>query len=341
MTLTAAGTLVGQGNAAYIYMPVTVDEVGDLRDDDDWNRFSEVVPPDIAVDSALITSLGALWDRMLVTLESTAAILALARKIIQGINETAALAGTWTMGGAGARRVVDAGSGTGGINWYMPTPGADADIVKIDRVIHTTTWIEFGAWRVVPSGNISKSTFSGSVTYVFDYLVVDGAKAADGTEIAITLDGADIHRGELLRQVFRAWGVTIGGKGRGGEGDLWTAAGNDTDASWTSTAAKRAKARAALNTGRLDKDIAGSGALALTAEELGYDLVRLTGAKTGDRILSVPANKPVGMLVFRNESTGAGHDAKLKVATQANGAAITLPAGDSIVIAHGGSLARY
>ena len=133
----------------------------------------------------------------------------------------------------------------------------------------------------------------------------------------------------------------LSGKGRGGEGDLWTAAGDDTGASWTSTAAKRAKAKAALNTGRLDKDIAGSGAIALTAEELGYDLIRLTGAKTGHRTLSVPDDKPVGMLVFRNDSTGARHNVKLKAAAQSDAAAITLPAGDSIVIAHGGSVARY
>ncbi len=341
-TLTGAGTLVGQGYAAYIYMPVTLDEVGDLYDDGDWNRFSELAPPDIAIDSALLTSLAALILRLADIIEQGGDVAAAIRKAIQGLNETAVLAGVFVMkvSAGGTYEVQDNGSGTGGLFVRLPTIGADQDIADIDRVIHTTTWIEFGAWRVVPSGNISKSHFSDAIQYTFDYLVIDGAKPAVDSTFSVTLDGADAHRGEFVRQVFRAWAVTIGGKGRGGEGDLWMAAANDTGASWTSTAAKRAKARAALNTGRLDKDIAGSGALALTAEDLGHDLIRLTGVKTGDRVLSVPADKPVGVIVIRNESTGAGHITRIKVATQADEAALVLPAGDSVLIAQGGSLSR-
>ncbi len=342
-TVTGVATKVGAGIGAYWYIAITVAIEGNLATLPQgangyvW-RLSAEEPSDLDLDLPY----GAISDPPWLRADGSNATDA-TRHEIQGINESVTLDGTFTikLSASGTYQVQDNGSGTGGLFIRLPKTGADADIADIDRVIHTTTWLELGTWRVVPSGNISKSTFANAIQYTFDYLVVDGVKPANDSTFAISLDGADIHRGELVRQAIRAWAVTVAGKGRGSEGDLWTAAGNDTDASWTSTAAKRAKAKAALNTGRLDKDIAGSGALALTAEELGYDLVRLTGAKTGDRILSVPADRPVGMLVFRNESTGAGHDAKLKVATQADGAAITLPAGDSIVIAHGGSLARY
>ena len=164
------------------------------------------------------------------------------------------------------------------------------------------------------------------------------------------LDGRDIHLGLVIVAILKRAAANIGGKG-GAAGKVWAYLSSNSNATWrrlldvlkadADTAAKKADYRAALNTGRLDKDIAGSGALALTAAELGYNLIRLTGLKTGDRILSIPANNPAGILAFRNESTGAGHSTKIKVATQNDAAAIDLPTGDSIVIAHGGSLARY
>ena len=47
MTLTGNGTLVGTGNAAYIYAPVTVDEVGSVDDQSDGWRITETPPTDI------------------------------------------------------------------------------------------------------------------------------------------------------------------------------------------------------------------------------------------------------------------------------------------------------
>ena len=300
-TVSEAATAAGDGDGAYLYMAVDVVEAGNFGpgdDLDDWYRFVEVAPPDVAVDQAVITGMAALLGRLAEVLEAGGAVADLFRRGVQGINETVVLDGQFTMkvSASGTYEVQDNGSGTGGLFVRLPTQGADADIADIDRVIHTTTWIELGAWRVVPSGNISKSHFLGSaIQYTFDYLVVDGAKPAVDSTFYITLDGADTHRGEFLRQVFRSWAVTIGGKGRGGEGDLWTAAGNDSDASWTSTPAKRAKAKAALNTGAARQGHRGLGGA--RAHRRGARLRAWCASpvrRRATRTLTVPADKPVG-----------------------------------------------
>lgn len=272
MTVTAAAVLVGQGNAAYLYMPVTIDEVGDVTDDSDWYGFSEQVPPDIAVDQAVIVGLVALLARLKATgapWEAAVAAGLLAflgsadpltadaiRKAIQGINETVTLAPLFTMKASAAAdyQVSDYGTPGGGINIVIPTTDVD-DIAHFDRVIHTTTWIDLGTYRVTPVGNISKSTFSGRVTYVFDRAVISGAAPANDSTFYITLEGADVHRGELVRQAFRDWAQNLGGGG-GSAGKAWGWNTSATDAMWrrlldilkadADTDAKKAEYRAAL-----------------------------------------------------------------------------------------------
>ena len=103
------------------------------------------------------------------------------------------------------------------------------------------------------------------------------------------------------------------------------------------TAAKRAHYKAALATGRLQKDIAGAGAFALTAAEAAYDSIETTGAMTADRIGTLPAS-PTGPLLVRHQATGA-YTLQLKASGQADAAAVALGAGDNVILRHGGSLA--
>ena len=89
--------------------------------------------------------------------------------------------------------------------------------------------------------------------------------------------------------------------------------------------------------GKQAKDIAGAGTLTLTGDEWVRPSVELTGAKTGKRVIDVPA-APTGLKLVRNLSTG-DYAVIMKLAAQAEAAGIELAEGDNVVIHHGGSLA--
>ncbi len=264
MTLTAAGTVVGAGDAEYVYAAATIDEVGDLFDHDDWNVFSEVVPPDIGIDSALIRSLGSLWDRMLVTLEGTASILKRARQIIQGNNETQTLSVTRVAGNPAAAGEIYLGNlanGIGQLLFWPPSATKDGTAFELEdlREYQSGDFLSYGGleWEI---GAQPWVTFQGSILtatvmladgYVYDAADVPALNAAAD----FVLEGRDIHLGLVVAAILKRAANNLGGKG-GAAGKIWAYLSSDTDATWrrlldvlkadADTAAKRGDYHAAL-----------------------------------------------------------------------------------------------
>ena len=355
LTLTAGGTLVGQGNGAYIYAPVAVDETGDLYDGADWNRFSETVPPDVAVDSSLIKSLGSLWDRMLVVLEATGSILKRARQIIQGTNEKQTLSVTRvnaTPTGPGEIWLGNVQNGTGQALLWPPAATKDGTAFEIEdlREFKAGDFLSYGGleWEI---GDTPWTTFQGSVLqanvvlaegYVYDANDVPALNAVAD----FVLEGRDIHLGLVVAAILKRAANNLGGKG-GAAGKVWGYLSSATNATWrrlldvlradADTAAKKADYAAALATGRLQKSVAGITELTLGASEAAYDSIEFTGLKTSDVVVTLPA-APSGMRLVRNLSTG-DYALKAKAAGQSDAAAVVLIDGDNQVLHHGGSLA--
>ena len=156
------------------------------------------------------------------------------RAAIQGINESARLKQKYVLkaGATAAGEWSDYGSGSGGINLLA----RQEDVGEIDETLHITTWLDFGAYRIRPVGNMARSVQVGVVTYSFDYAAISGARPDLGSAEWVTLEGADIHRGEIVRQVFRAISPNIGGKG-GRAPMVWGAGSADDDAGWVQSPA--------------------------------------------------------------------------------------------------------
>ena len=176
--------------------------------------------------------------------------------------------------------------------------------------------------------------------------VQTGGSPADGAAAAVGLESSIPGRAELAAQAFLASADDIGGGGGAG-GKIWSYVSSATDAAWrrlldalkldADTAAKRADYRAALATGRLQKDVAGNQDVTLTGAGAAYDSIEFTGAKTADIVVTLPA-KPSGIRMLRNLSTG-NFALKAKAAGQADADAVTLEPGDNVALHRGGSLA--
>ena len=204
--------------------------------------------------------------------------------------------------------------------------------------IGDTPWVKFGI------GQTSLLTASVMLAdgYVYDAADVPALNATAD----FVLEGRDIHLGLVITAILKRAANNLAGKG-GAAGAVWAYVSGATDATWRSllvvlkadadTNAKRAAYRAALQTGRLQLDIAGSGDQNVTAEQAAYGALELTGARTGDRDLILPA-AAAGFLLINDLSTGA-YDTTVRAAGQGAAAAATLAAGDNVVLHHGGSVA--
>ena len=322
-------------------------------------RLTDAAPGGLVIPSNRIGLNGTFGARIVRLFEALPlAWLKRLRKIVQGNNETETLSVrrvNLTPAAPGEIYLGNLNNGVGQLLFWPPAQTKDGTVFLVSDLkefkvgdflsygglqweIDAQPWIKFGNAGVLTSNVL----LAGG--YVYDANDVPALNATAD----FVLDGRDIHLGLVIVAILKRAAVNIGGKG-GAAGKIWAYMSSNSNATWrrlldvlkadADTAAKKADYRAALNTGRLDKDIAGSGALALTAAELGYNLIRLTGAKTGNRILSIPADRPVGHIIFRDDSTGA-HDTRAKIATQADNAAIYLRPGDNALISHGGSLRR-
>ena len=302
--------------------------------------------------AALMTALVTAFEGM------SAALLKRLRLLWQGNNESQTLTATRvevTPSAAGQLYIASPNHGFGQLLFWPPatlkdgtTPFSLADL----KEFQSGDFLDFGAvrWEIgdTPWQTFQNSVLTASVMladgYTFDAADLPAVNAAAD----FRLEGRDLHIGLVVAAILKRAAVNLGGKG-GAAGKVWAYLSSGTNATWrrlldvlkadADTAAKRADYRAALNTGRLDKDIAGAGALALTAAELGHNLIALSGAKTGDRILSIPANNPVGVLAFRNESTGP-YVTMIKTSGQADAAALVIPTGDHLFIALGGAIGK-
>ena len=356
MTLTDVASLVGAGDAAYIWVPVTIVEVGNVTDDSDWYRYTEELPADIEIDQAVVSGMSALLARLLTALQSAGDLLERWRKTIQGNNESRTLSVVRKAGTPAAAGQIGADGLSGGVGqilFWPPaaskdgTPFLDADLEAfksgdfmrlgdVEWQIGANPWNEF-------SGSVLQASVQLAPGYTWDAADLPALDAAAD----LTLEGRDIHLGLVASQILKRATQNVGGKG-GAAGKVWSWISSSTDAAWrrlldtlkadADTAAKKADYKAALATGRLDIDIAGNGDRTLTAAEASYDHIRLFGARTGDGVLTLPA-APSGLIVIDRETTGS-YDVSVKAAGQSDAAAITIFGGDNVVVNHGGSMAH-
>ena len=174
-----------------------------------------------------------------------------------------------------------------------------------------------------------------------------GAAFADGEAIKVVLQSALVDRDEFVEAVFGASETNVAGRA-GAAGKIWAYLSSATNAGWrrlldvlkadADTAAKKADYRAALATGRVEIDIAGGAAVALTDANAASSALRLTGVRTADAVLSVP-DAAAGVLQIEHDATG-DYMVSVKAASQAAGAAVRLERGPNLLLLKGGSIAR-
>ena len=349
LTLTSGGTLVGTGDAAYIYGTGTLagitDDFDDVADNGDYFLIAKEEPSDLQVKLPATDILDAPWvetDGSNVTPELTNAI--------QGDNEEVTLTPDFRVDVTNVDYYIQITEASKQISIRMPSSQVGSqDDEDAKRLLQPNAWVEIGGWKVDVTTNANRSVVGASLRFSFNYgEVLAGAKPTGSTTRKVTVVGADVHRGEIAKPAFAEETPSIAGKG-GAAGKIWSYVSSATDAAWSrlldvlkldaNTAAKKADYQAALATGRLQKSVAGNSNVTLTDAEAAYDSIEFTGAKTGNIVVTLPT-KPSGMRMLKNSSTGS-YTLKVKVSGQNDSAAIELTAGDNAVFHDGSSLSLF
>ena len=238
---TGAAVSVGQGNAAYWYVPVTVTWVGDpstgLAASDNGNvwKLSAHDPSTLDVDlpyEAIGNPPWLLTDGRNVTAET--------KEAIQGSNETEVL-GNFTRVAAGL-------ASQGDDRWSYEAPtltlsvagdsdyesaGSNTNDAKLYRALKERAWLVIGGWEIAIKALTQRYTSSGGRAQyqVDDFDVVRGAAPALASVSAVSIVGEDVHRGQISGQAYREEDPNIGGKG-GTKGQAWLRGSGDEDADW-------------------------------------------------------------------------------------------------------------
>ena len=107
----------------------------------------------------------------------------------------------------------------------------------LKRLLHPASWVEFtqgsNLFRVAVTTNATRATIGTSITFTFNYDVLAGTTPTGSANWNISVVGEDVHRGELLPQVFEEETPSIGGKG-GSAGDYWQRKSGNDNATWES-----------------------------------------------------------------------------------------------------------
>lgn len=122
------------------------------------------------------------------------------RTAIQGINESETLAGTFTRK---ANSVATQEYYISGSTIFINVTKDSSNDTALTETTHITSWIDVGSWRIRPTGNISRSVVGNVSTFTFNFTAISGTMPAIDTSSSITVEGADVHRGELTTASFR------------------------------------------------------------------------------------------------------------------------------------------
>ena len=379
VTTTGAATLVGQGtNGAYLWMPVTIDEVGDLQDTNGYYRIALEAPSGLDVKLPSTAIVAPPWLRtdasnrpsdvptptlnqqtkLLLSSLRAATIEHLAQHFRPQTTGPTRVTATWETsstdidsGEMGFQNVLL--NGIAQLFWKIPAAvpvaGSGDTLPRADIVQYFTAHHNVVVYTIstVLTAKVTYFFTQGGVHFInIAEAALTGPAFADGNTVTVELESNIPSRAQIADQAYQASATNVAGGG-GAAGKVWKWISSASNAAWgligpdsldAGTAAKKAALKAAQATGRLEKDIAGQGAVTLTAAEAAYDSLEFVGALTADRVVTLPA-APTGVLLVRNAATV--HDVKLKASGQSDLAAVTLSAGDNVVLHRGGSLALF
>ena len=379
LTTTGAATLEDAGtDAAYLYMPVTLDEVGDLSEAGSYYRISVEEPSGLAVSLPPESIISPPWLRtdatnrpadvptptlnqqtkLLLSSLRAATIEHLAQHFRPQTTGPTRVTATWETsstdidsGEMGFQNVLL--NGIAQLFWKIPAAvpvaGSGDTLPRADIVQYFTAHHNVVVYTIstVLTAKVTYFFTQGGVHFInIAEAALTGPAFADGNTVTVELESNIPSRAQIADQAYQASATNVAGGG-GAAGKVWKWISSASNAAWgligpdsldAGTAAKKAALKAAQATGRLEKDIAGQGAVTLTAAEAAYDSLEFVGALTADRVVTLPA-APTGVLLVRNAATV--HDVKLKASGQSDLAAVTLSAGDNVVLHRGGSLALF
>ena len=235
LTLTSGGTLVGAGDAAYIYGVGTLagitDAFDDVADNGDYFLIADEEPSDLRVELPATDILDPPWveaDGSNVTAELIDAI--------QGDNEEVTLTPDFRVDVTNVDYYIQITEASKQISIRMPSSqvGTDDD-EDAKRLLQPNAWVEIGGWKVDVTTNANRSVVGSGLRFSFNYgEVLEGLKPTGSATRKVTVVGADIHRGEVAKAAFAEESPSIGGKG-GTAGQVWTRGSDDEDADWADT----------------------------------------------------------------------------------------------------------
>ena len=211
VALTTAATLVGTDNQARLWAQaawVETGEIGDVLDDGDYFRFSENKPSQLNFDLPVEAIPGLIYQyaKLDGTNVSDALIAA-----IQGDNEAVTLSETFRVDTTNVNYYVQI-TPAGGINTQntirirLPSSAANTQIDRdLKRLLKRRAWVKIGDDFIVNvTTNHTRSIIGTSLTFNFNYGVVEGAAPTGSTPVSLRVVGNDTHRGELALYAFIA-----------------------------------------------------------------------------------------------------------------------------------------
>ena len=256
ITLTGAGTLVGTGDAAYVWAPASWVEVGDVGpvDEGNWWRLSEFAPSDLDLRIPAADVVDPPWVKPSGT-ELTDAILSNDDKVLMSDGDEAELGeivewhdqnhtGATTLAGyefststpnAAGEVQVTAPVGNNPGSYSIQAEDDDdkallkAIIIANKRVrvkVSATRYVEFKAGGAPAdlfgrlSGNFAASTYRTL-----------GAALTDGQTVGVEVHSNIPARDELPDQAYSDESPNIAGAG-GTDGQVWTRGDSEDDAAW-------------------------------------------------------------------------------------------------------------
>ena len=239
ITLTGAAEKVGSGNGERLWAPaswVLVGNANAVQVVGDYFRWSEIqpsgldalFPPEVISPQPWVRT-----DGSNVTDEVVSAV--------QGDNETVTLPDDFRIDATNVAKYISF-STPGGAQLNVGTvripstlAGSQTD-TDLGRLLKTAAWCQVDDYVVGVTGNATRALIGTSLTYTFNFDVLEGTKPTGSALRKLKVVGRDTHRGELAGAAFRLETPSIAGRG-GAAGQIWAWVSGVADATWRSIVA--------------------------------------------------------------------------------------------------------
>ena len=235
VTLTSAGTLVGTGDAAYVWHTATWDEVDEIPDVVDYGNYFLIAaeePSHLDLRIPATDVLDPPWVRT-----DGSNIGDAVRDAVQGDNEDVELAGDFRVDTTGVARYVQFSQSGDDLVVSIRIPNADIQNKgDLERLLQPAAWVEIGDYVVDITSEYTLATIGASVTFTSNYVVVEGTLPTGSATRKVRVVGADVHRGQLARPAFKGETPSIAGRG-GSKGKIWGYVSSVANATWVAIVA--------------------------------------------------------------------------------------------------------